>query len=105
MPDYLEKNQPGFDRVGMTAEQFARRFSIARVKKIFPELGLSSDEMDLTVFKAIVRVARSVGVTPYNVDKLFWLTGSGSFYLDGVRIGRNRDEFIDTPGGDSIPKP
>ena len=34
-------------------------------------------------------------VTPYNVDKLFWLTGSGNFYLDGVRIGRNRDEFID----------
>ncbi len=65
------------------------------LKKIFPELGLSADETDLTVFKAIVRVARSVGVTPYNVDKLFWLTGSGNFYLADVRIGRNRDEFIE----------
>ena len=64
------------------------------LKVIFPQLGLSSDETDFGVFKAIVRVARNVGVTPYAVDKLFWLTGSGNFYLDGVRIGRIRDEFV-----------
>jgi hypothetical protein len=64
------------------------------LRKIFVALGLSSTEDDYGVFKAIVRVARNVRVTPYNVDKLFWLIGSGNFYLDGVNTGRNRDKFI-----------
>jgi hypothetical protein len=64
------------------------------VKKIFAALELSPTEDDYQVFKAIVRVAGNVGITPYNVDKLFWLIGSGNFYLDGIRAGRHRDEFI-----------
>jgi hypothetical protein len=64
------------------------------LKKIFVALGLSPSEHDYQVFKAIVRVARNVRTTPYDVDKLFWLIGSGNFYLDGVKIGRHRDDFI-----------
>ena len=55
---------------------------------------MSSGDDDYQVFKAIVRVARSVGTTPYAVDKLFWLIGSGDFHLDDVKIGRHRDDFI-----------
>lgn len=29
-------------------------------------------------FNAVARVARNAGVTPYNVDKLFWLIGSAT---------------------------
>lgn len=65
------------------------------LKKIFVALGLSLKEDDYQVFRAIIRVARNVGVTPYNVDKLFWLIGSGNFYLDGVNTGRNRNRFIE----------
>ena len=64
------------------------------LKKIFAALGLSAIEKDYQVFKAIIRVAKNVETTPYNVDKLFWLIGSGSFYLDAVRVGRHRDDFI-----------
>ena len=46
------------------------------------------------VFKAIVRVARNVDVTPYAVDKVFWLIGSGNFYRTGLQIGGQRDAFI-----------
>jgi hypothetical protein len=54
---------------------------------------------DFEVFKAVVRIARHKGVTPYNVDKLLWLVGSGYFY-DHPRLGRNgrvptsRSKFI-----------
>ncbi len=65
------------------------------LKKIFVALGLSLKEDDYQVFKTIVRVASNVGVTPYNVDKLFWLIGSGNFYLDGINTGRNRNKFIE----------
>ena len=48
----------------------------------------------------MARVARNVGVTPYNVDKLFWLIGSGYFYEDqdvgnGGRIGSRKKQFIE----------
>jgi hypothetical protein len=44
-------------------------------------------------------VAQNVGVTPYNVDKVFWLIGSGYFYDDpqigkNGRIGSRKKEFI-----------
>lgn len=64
------------------------------VKKVFRALDLSSGQDDFTVFKDIVRVSRNAGQTPYNVDKIFWLIGSGDFYLDGFRIRNHRDGFI-----------
>lgn len=74
----------------------------AHVKDIFWALGLSpKGTSDYEVFKAVARVARHAGVTPYNVDKLFWLIGSGHFYehpevgLNG-KIGRRKKQFIET---------
>lgn len=64
------------------------------LKKIFTALKLSSTADDYEVFKSIVRVAKNNDVTPYNVDKLFWIIGSGSFSLDKKSIGRHRDKFI-----------
>lgn len=70
------------------------------VRDIFVGLRLCpADADDYEVFKAAVRLAKHVGVTPYNADKLFWLIGSGYFYLDehmgnGGRIGSKKREFI-----------
>ncbi len=55
------------------------------------------------VLKSIIRVADNVKKTPYDVDKLFWLVGSGDFYNDRETIGKNgiigrrdrREKFID----------
>jgi hypothetical protein len=72
------------------------------VKDIFWAIGLSPwGTDDYEVFKAVARVARHAGVSPYNVDKLFWLIGSGHFYrnpevgVDG-KIGRLKKQFIET---------
>jgi len=64
------------------------------LKKIFLELDLCKKSDDYNVFKAIVRVANNVDVPPYTVDKVFWLVGSGNFYLDNLKVGRHADRFI-----------
>ena len=64
------------------------------LKKIFVALKLSNSDKDYQVFKAIVRVAKNVGVRPFRVVKLFWLIGSGNFHLDKIKVGRHRDKFI-----------
>jgi len=64
------------------------------LKEIFTALDLCTAKGDRQVFKAIARVAENVGVAPYDVDRVFWLAGSGDFYLDGIQVGRHRGEFI-----------
>lgn len=67
------------------------------LKYIFKELRLCPESADdYQVFKAIVRVAKHAGVTPYAADKLFWLIGSGNFYDDPAigKIGRHREDFV-----------
>jgi len=72
-----------------------------QVNRIFKSLGLVElPASDYSVLKAINRLAKNAGVTSYDVDKLFWLIGSGDFYLDRAsigkngKIGRNGDKFI-----------
>jgi hypothetical protein len=57
-------------------------------------LDLAPSPSESAVFDAITRIAKHAGVTPYNVDMLFWLIGSGDFYLSGRKVGRHRDGFI-----------
>ncbi|MGH3145292.1 MAG: hypothetical protein ACRDTR_05770 [Rubrobacter sp.] len=58
------------------------------IKEIFPALGLCPPgASDYEVFKVVDRVARNNSVTPFNVDKLFWLIGSRDF-------GSRKKEFI-----------
>jgi hypothetical protein len=64
------------------------------IKEIFSQLGLSATKDDVEVFKAVGRVARNAGVTPYEVDQLFWLVGSGDIYFAGRRLANSRAEFI-----------
>ncbi len=70
------------------------------LRDIFRALKLCSPKADdYELFKAIIRVANNVKVEPYNVDKLFWLIGSGHFYKHQDigkkgRIGNNKKKFI-----------
>ena len=70
------------------------------VKAILSGLALAPPGADdYRVFKSILRIARGQEVTPYYVDKLFWLVGSGYFYNHrGIgsqgRIGTDRERFI-----------
>lgn len=68
---------------------------------VFSALGLSENE-PVSTFEAIVRMSercRSVDaeVSPYKVDKVFWLICSGRFYLEDpeINIGRHKKQFIE----------
>ncbi len=70
--------------------------------KIFSELNISQTVNDYEVLNTIVRVAKSCNKTPYLIDKIFWLLGSGKFYNDKnpktqkkpLMIGRHAEDFI-----------
>ena len=64
------------------------------LRDIFTSLGLCDSDKDYDVFKAIVRMAENVGQTPYHVDKLFWLIGSGNFRYSGIEIGGHKKAFL-----------
>ena len=65
------------------------------IKAIFHGIGISKSNSDYDVFKDVIRFSEDINELPYCVDKLFWLVGSGRFYLDDVKINTNRDEFIE----------
>ncbi len=50
--------------------------------KICEELNLSENSDEYDVLNAIIRVADSNKKTPYEIDKVFWLIGSGKLYKD-----------------------
>ncbi len=70
------------------------------IRRIFLGFGLIEKQAsDYQVQRMIARIAAEVEVTPYNVDKLFWLIGSGKFYDhkhlgSGGLIGRMGDRFV-----------
>lgn len=70
------------------------------IKQLFAGLNLCAPTASpYQVQKAIAQVAKAEGVSAYNVDKVFWLIGSGKFYKhpdlgkDG-RIGRLKKAFL-----------
>ncbi|OAA84693.1 hypothetical protein [Clostridium ljungdahlii] len=63
------------------------------IKDIFSSFGLCEDN-DYEAYKAVIEMANICNDTPYNVDKVFWLIGSGKFYLHDVNIGGNKKDFI-----------
>lgn len=62
------------------------------LKEIFYQLGLSESREPYKVYKSVIEMADVVGEDAYTVDKIFWLIGSGKFYL--VKVKGNRDKFI-----------
>lgn len=64
------------------------------IKSIFNGIGISNTNDDYEVFKDVIRFSKEIGELPYVVDKLFWLIGSGDFYVRKKPVNTNRDEFI-----------
>ena len=67
------------------------------VIEIFVGIGLCAEKASpYQVQKVITHMAQSAGVSSYNVDKLFWLIGSGKFnkHPDIGNIGHKKAFFI-----------
>lgn len=58
------------------------------------ELGITESASDYGIFKDVVSYCERIDKLPYEVDKLFWLVGSGRFYLSDIKIKSSRNEFI-----------
>jgi hypothetical protein len=106
LPLLLEQEIEGFGFalacdfvMGLGYENFSK--PDVHIKEIFQELGLCPwGSSDYEVFKAVARVARNAGVTPYNVDRLFWLIGSGYIHEEPHlgnkgKIRSRKKEFIE----------
>jgi len=67
------------------------------LKDIFIGTGLSESNDDFDIFIDIIRFADRIDELPYRVDKMFWLVGSGRFYLESPEIlaPTDKQEFID----------
>lgn len=61
---------------------------------IIDPLEKSTTKQDYLTLKAIDKISLSNNVTPYAVDKIFWLIGSGNFYLSNKNIGGQKKKFI-----------
>ena len=58
------------------------------------ELNITSSKDPYTVFNAAVQFAEQAGVTPFYLDRLVWLIGTGDFWIDEVDIGSHLDKFV-----------
>jgi len=71
------------------------------LKDIFKALGIidsnekSTTKQDYATLKALDRIANACNVTPFAVDKVFWLIGSGYFNMTEINIGRQKHKFIE----------
>lgn len=72
--------------------------------EIFEAAGLEEKgASNYQILKAITRIAENTDLSSYNVDKLFWLIGSGYFYNhphigNEGRVGRMKESFIEHIG-------
>ncbi|MFA5010654.1 MAG: hypothetical protein WC644_01760 [Ignavibacteria bacterium] len=65
------------------------------IKDIFKGLQLSNENAnDFEVFRDVIKFAKSIDELPYKVDKVFWLIGSGKFYIDNIKISTDKFTFI-----------
>lgn len=66
------------------------------IRDIFTGVGVSrSGASDFQIFRDVVAYAQEINEVPYTVDKLFWLIGSGKFYLSYIEVKTNKKHFIE----------
>lgn len=61
-------------------------------------LGISHSSTDFGVFKDVEAYCNRIKKLPYEVDKLFWLVGSGRFYLSELKVNSSKHDFISSFG-------
>lgn len=81
--DFLKENvSPQFIKPDTHINDITRAFGITKATN------------DYKIFKDVVSYCSRIGVLPYAVDKVFWLVGSGDFYLSGIKVNTSKNEFI-----------
>ena len=68
------------------------------IREVFSSIGLCNND-EFTVCEVIEQIAEDCktvypDITPYKVDKVFWLICSGKFYREKINIKSHKDELI-----------
>ena len=66
------------------------------IKDIFTGLNLTKNNNDFQIFRDVIKFSKSINKLPYKVDKIFWLIGSGNFYLNDIKIHVSKKDFINS---------
>lgn len=81
--DFLKENvSPEFIKPDTHINELAQRLGITKSKHAYK------------IFKDVISYCNRIEVLPYEVDKIFWLIGSGKFYLYNIEIKTSKDQFI-----------
>ena len=57
-------------------------------------LGITESTKNYHIFKDVEAYCSRINILPYEVDKLFWLVGSGNFYLFNTKIRSSKNDFV-----------
>lgn len=61
---------------------------------IAKKLGITNSKTDYHIFKDIMNYCRQIDKSPYEVDALFTLIGSGHFTLSDTKIESSKSDFV-----------
>ena len=64
------------------------------INDITRALGITQATTDYGVFKDVIGYCQRNNLVPYEFDKLLWLVGSGSFYLNQFTVATDKREFV-----------
>ena len=64
------------------------------INDIAQGLGITESNSNYRIFKDVEAYCGRINVLPYAVDKVFWLVGSGNFYLSDIKINSSKKQFI-----------
>lgn len=64
------------------------------IMDIFLALNLSKNRNEFQIFRDVIKFSKSINKLPYEVDKIFWLVGSGNFYLNNIKVNTSKKDFI-----------
>lgn len=65
------------------------------IRDIFIGIGLSKrNATDFQVFRDVIEFSNTLKILPYEIDKLFWLIGSGNFYNEKIKVKSDKNKFI-----------
>lgn len=65
------------------------------IQDVCYELGLCDSRNQIEVFETMIKLADECKITPYKLDKIFWLICSGRYTLHGKKVRGLKKEFID----------
>lgn len=84
----------GFLEFAKPDTHLIRMMSCTRLSQVSPNQKTYNRQQKVQVFMDVDTVAQRHNVTPFDVDKVFWLIGSGNFHFHNEKVGDHTQDFL-----------